>query len=291
MPTACGAEYERNKKYNRGFIMKDDHIKFAATALLAATLCAFALAFPTSARAHAADYDDTRPYNWYVNRTKDHSQPPLGSDLAFIENCGGYYVDKDADDSDKVLYLTFDAGYENGNIARILDVMRDKGATGAFFILGNMVERFPDLVMRMKNEGHLVCNHTYSHNDMSTVTDEAEFKNELAKMADAYKSLTGEEMARYYRPPEGRFSKRNLDCALGCGYKTIFWSFAYADWDNNKQPSREFAMKKILDNTHNGAVILLHPTSKTNADILGDLIDKWRADGYRFGTLDELCGG
>lgn len=269
--------------------MKTNFDRIAAFTLAAATL--LLSLFTLSPRVSAA-YDDMRPYNWYVQRKKDHSQPSADPNMKFIENMGGYYVDKnhsDPADTDRVLYLTFDAGYENGNVARILDTLREKDVKGAFFILGNMTERFPDLVMRMKNEGHTVCNHTYTHNDMSAVADEAEFAAELARMSDAYKNLTGEDMPKYYRPPQGRFCERNLKYAESLGYKTVFWSFAYADWDNNKQPSHESAMKKILDNTHNGAVILLHPTSKTNADILGALIDKWREDGYRFGTLDELC--
>lgn len=263
--------------------------RVAASALAAATL--LLSLFTLSPRAAAA-YDDTRPYNWYVVRKKDHTQPTADPNMAFVEKCGGYYADKkhsDPADTDRVLYLTFDAGYENGNIASILDVLEEKDVKGAFFILGNMTERFPELVLRMRDEGHTVCNHTFTHNDMSTVCDEAAFAAELARMSDAYRELTGEEMAKYYRPPQGRFCERNLKFAESLGYKTIFWSFAYEDWDNNKQPQHDAAMKKILDNTHNGAVILLHPTSKTNADIIGDLIDKWRADGYRFGTLDELC--
>ena len=259
-------------------------LRLTAALLLTALLIA---ALPSPARVSAA-YDDTRPYGWYVRRTKDHTTPPLGGDLAFVTSCGAYYAGKP---DEKVVYLTFDAGYENGNVERILDALRDRDVKGAFFILGNMIERFPNLVLRMRDEGHLVCNHTYSHNDMSAVSDEGEFGAELTKLADAYRALTGDEMAKYYRPPEGRFSERNLKCASALGYKTVFWSFAYADWDNNKQPSAEYAMKKILDNIHPGAVMLLHPTSKTNADIIGGLIDKLKSDGYRFGTLDELCAG
>ena len=242
-----------------------------------------------------AAYDDTRPYNWYVIRKKDHTQPPADPNMAFIEKLGGIYVDKahgdSADSSDRVLYLTFDAGYENGNVARILDTLKEKNVHGAFFILGNMIERFPELVLRMRDEGHLVCNHTFTHNDMSAVTSEEEFAAELCRLSDAYRELTGDEMPKFYRPPEGRFCERNLRFAQSMGYRTVFWSFAYADWDNNNQPSREYALSKITDNLHNGAVILLHPTSKTNADILGELIDTCIKDGYRFGTLDEICGG
>ena len=145
------------------------------------------------------------------------------------------------------------------------------------------------MIDHMLQDGHLVCNHTMSHKDTSAMTDE-QFAAELDGLATIYKEQTGKEMPRYYRPPEGKYSESNLRCAQKMGYKTIFWSFAYADWDNDKQPDLEAAKKKILENTHNGAVILLHPTSATNAAILADLIDTWRAEGYRFGSLDELTG-
>lgn len=261
--------------------------KFAISALTAAMAIIMLISMPTHAD---AAYDDMHPYNWYVMRVPDHKQPPIEASMSFIEDYNGYYVDRNhaTPDGEKVIYLTFDAGYENGNVERILNTMKEKEVTGAFFILDNMIERFPELVIRMRDCGHLVCNHTCKHNDMSTVGSKEEFAAELEALNVKYRELTGDDMPKYYRPPEGRFCERNLKHASELGYKTVFWSFAYADWDNNKQPSREDAMKKILDNTHNGAIILLHPTSKTNADIIGDLIDAWRADGYRFGSLDEL---
>ena len=124
---------------------------------------------------------------------------------------------------------------------------------------------------------------------MSKITDFEKFSLELQKLNESYKELTGENLKTYYRPPEGRFSLQNLSFASACGYKTVFWSFAYADWDNAKQPSAEFAKKKILDNVHNGCVMLLHPTSAVNAQILGEVIDIMRSEGYEFGTLDDLC--
>ena len=212
--------------------------------------------------------------------------------MLFVEKLGGFFIDKNKTDSDtdKVVYLTFDAGYENGNVEKILDTLKDKEVRGAFFVLGNLVTSNTDLVKRMADEGHLVCNHTYHHRDMSKYTDKAEFALELTSLEDAYRKLTGREMSKYYRPPEGRFTEQNLKLAQEMGYSTVFWSFAYADWDNNKQPSAEYALKKILSNVHNGAVILLHPTSSTNAKIMPQLIDSLKSSGYRFGTLDELCG-
>ena len=228
--------------------------------------------------------------SWYCKRNSEHKQPVLDSDMRFIEQYGGYYVDRAHDDdcSDKVVYLTFDAGYENGNVEKILDVLAKKQVKGAFFVLGHLVEDNTSLVMRMANDGHLVCNHTYSHPDMSKKSTLEEFKTEISTLEDVYREKTGRELCKFFRPPEGRFSEKTLEFANELGYKTIFWSFAYADWDNNSQMPYDAAKRKILDNIHNGAIILLHPTSATNAAILGDIIDELKAQGYRFGTLDEL---
>ena len=211
--------------------------------------------------------------------------------MSFVEEYDAYYVDRRYanKNDDKVIYLTFDAGYENGNIARILDVLKKKEVKGAFFILENLINSNPEIVLRMQSEGHLVCNHTAHHKDMSKISDIEEFSRELSTMELSYKELTGSELARFYRPPEGKFSEANLKFASDLGYKTVFWSFAYADWDNQKQPSKEYAIKKILDNVHNGAVILLHPTSATNAEILETIIDEMRKNGYEFGTLEDLA--
>ncbi len=229
-------------------------------------------------------------HGWYVKRNPDHKQPRLEPQFSYIDQYNGYFVDvRHGDDcAEKVLYLTFDAGYENGNVEKILDVLKQEQVPGAFFILDNLIKRNTALVVRMAQEGHTVCNHTLRHKDMTTLTDEAAFAAELSALETLYTEKTGLSMAKYYRPPEGKFNEDNLRMANDLGYKTIFWSFAYADWDNNKQPSKEAAKKKILDNTHNGAVILLHPTSATNAAILGELITAWREMGYRFGSLDEL---
>ncbi len=231
-------------------------------------------------------------FSWYCVRNKQHKQPRLDPNMSFIENYDGYYIDRSHNEGseDKVVYLTFDAGYENGNIEKILNTMREEKVTGAFFILGNLINKSPELVRRMSEEGHIVANHTNSHRDMSKVDDLEEFSAELKKLEALYEEVIGKKLSNYYRPPEGRFNKRSLEYAKTLGYKTIFWSFAYADWDNGNQPDVNAAKEKILDNIHNGAIILLHPTSKTNAIILPDIIKTLKADGYRFGTLDELTG-
>ncbi len=233
---------------------------------------------------------EEQTYNWYCVHVKDHLQPTAGAELLFVEKMDGYYIDHRhtaQDDADKVIYLTFDAGYENGNIAKTLDILKEESVTGAFFILGNLIEKNTDLVSRMATEGHIVCNHTYHHRDMSRM-DETDFLEELHELEEAYESATGNKLSSYYRPPQGKFSQENMEIAKKNGYKTVFWSFAYPDWDNGKQMSPERAKKIVLENLHNGEVMLLHPTSQTNAAILSDVIKEIKAQGYRFGTLDEL---
>lgn len=225
-------------------------------------------------------------YNWYMKHVPNNARPIADTHFQYIKDYGGYYIGNDPDE--KVLYLTFDAGYENGNIASILDVLKNHDVQGAFFVLENLITSNPDLIKRMAAEDHLVCNHTMKHHDMTKVKDINKFTEELNGLEKLYKDCTGYDMVKFYRPPEGRFSEQNLVFLKELGYKTIFWSFAYADWDNKKQPSPEEAKLKILNNTHNGAVILLHPTSATNALILDDLITAWENQGYRFGNLYEL---
>ncbi len=230
---------------------------------------------------------------WYCTRAKNHVQPQADPALREVEKYGGFYVDHahtDPTASDKVVYLTFDAGYENGNVEKVLDALKDEGATGAFFILGHVAESYPELVRRMADEGHLICNHTYSHKNLCGASAD-EIASELTRLETACRDAAGVEVAKYYRPPEGQFDVPMLCEVQKLGYRTVFWSFAYADWDNEKQPDPSAAKKKILDNLHNGAVILLHPTSATNAAILGDVLREMKAQGYRFGTLDELTGG
>ena len=232
-------------------------------------------------------------YSWYCPHVKNHVQPTTGGELAFAESLDAYYIDRkhtDPDSSDKVIYLTFDAGYENGNIEKILNILRDEDVPAAFFILGNLITQNTDLVRRMAEEGHIVCNHTVHHKDMTLRNDTA-FLEELTALETLYREHIGKEMAHYYRPPEGRFSRENLECAKKNGYQTIFWSFAYPDWDNGKQMSPQKAKAIVMDNVHNGEVMLLHPTSATNAAILRDVIGELKVMGYRFGTLDELTRG
>lgn len=217
---------------------------------------------------------------------RQEGAPPIGN--AGKDQLRQYQAAYIGNTNEKVLYLTFDAGYENGCTAKILDTLKEKQVPAAFFLVGNYIQRSPDLVRRMVAEGHTVGNHTMHHYDMSRLSDKAAFSKELTDLEALYKETVGQELPKFYRPPQGIYSEENLKMAQELGYKTLFWSLAYVDWNNDAQPTKETAFAKLLPRTHNGAVVLLHSTSKTNAEILGELIDKWKAMGYRFGTLEEL---
>lgn len=224
--------------------------------------------------------------NWGLS-FRENGQPPVGNASAdALAKYNAYFV---GDTAQKTIYLTFDAGYENGHTASILDTLKKHAVPAAFFLVGHYIESAPDLVKRMVAEGHTVGNHTASHPDMSAIASRAAFENELNTLEQQYEQLIGEKMKRYYRPPQGKYSEENLKMASEMGYTTFFWSLAYVDWYTDKQPSKDYAFEKLLPRTHNGAIVLLHSTSSTNAAVLDELITRWKADGYTFGTLDDLC--
>ena len=171
---------------------------------------------------------------------------------------------------------------------QVLDTLKAHNVTAAFFLVGNYIQRNADLVRRMAQEGHIVGNHTMHHYDMSKICDKEAFSKELKDLEDLYRETTGQELAKFYRPPQGIYSPDNLKMAQELGYKTVFWSLAYVDWNNDSQPTRAQAFAKLLPRTHCGAVVLLHSTSRTNAQILDELLTCWEKEGYRFGTLTEL---
>ena len=217
---------------------------------------------------------------------RQEGAPPIGNagkdqlrqyQAAYIGNVG-----------EKVLYLTFDAGYENGCTEKILDTLQKHNVKAAFFLVGNYIEKNADLVRRMAEEGHTVGNHTMHHYDMSRLSDKAAFSKELTDLEALYKETVGQELPKYYRPPQGIYSEENLKMAKDLGYRTVFWSLAYVDWYQDDQPTKEQAFSKLLPRIHPGAIVLLHSTSSTNAEILDELLTKWEAMGYRFASLDEL---
>lgn len=231
--------------------------------------------------------------SWYFKKN-GNNQPELKNDLKIIEKYEVYWCDEKHTsifDDDKVIYLTFDAGYENGNIEKILDVLKAENVQGNFFILENLILKNKDLVGRMINEGHTIANHTATHKDMTKLNSIEDFKSELCRLEKTFEDAFGQKMEKYYRPPEGKFNEKNLAWATELGYKTVFWSFAYEDWKNNDQKNCQESLEKIINNLHNGEVILLHPTSATNASIMKELIQYLKNEGFRFGDLNELCQG
>ena len=214
---------------------------------------------------------------------RQEGAPPIGN--AGIDQLKRYDAAYIGNTSEKVLYLTFDAGYENGCTEPILEALAKHNVKAAFFVVGNYIEQNPELVRRMLREGHIVGNHTYHHYDMSKLSDEAAFNQELTSLETLYRETTGEDLPRYYRPPQGIYSEKNLEMAQKLGYRTVFWSLAYVDWYQDNQPTDEQAFSKLLPRIHPGAVVLLHSTSQTNARILDTLLSKWEEMGYSFGTL------
>lgn len=232
-----------------------------------------------------ATFSSSVSNDWGLSYRENGKTPDGNASKELLKDYNAFYV---GDDSQKSIYLTFDAGYENGYTESILDTLKKHNVKGTFFLVGNYLETKPDLVKRMANEGHIVGNHTYSHPDMSKISTAEAFKDELNKMENKYKEITGKDMLKIYRPPQGKFSEENLSMAKAMGYKTVFWSLAYVDWLEDKQPTKEEAFSKLLTRIHPGAVVLLHSTSKTNCEILDELITKWKDMGYSFKSIEEL---
>lgn len=223
--------------------------------------------------------------NWGLS-FQDEGQPPVAN--ATFEELKKYNAFYAEDTDEKVLYLTFDAGYENGNTAPILDALKKHNVPATFFVVGTFLSENPDLIKRMTAEGHTVGNHTYHHKDMSQISTKESFAEEVQSVEKVYKETTGQDMTKYYRPPQGKYSENNLKMAQELGYKTFFWSLAYVDWYQDNQPSKEEAFDKLLKRIHPGAIVLLHSTSSTNAQILDELLTKWEEMGYTFKSLDQL---
>lgn len=223
--------------------------------------------------------------NWGLSFQSEGKAPRGNASSEFLKKYDAYYV---VDGDEKVIYLTFDAGFENGNTPKILDALQKHDVKATFFLVGNYLETEPDLVNRMIEEGHIIGNHTYSHPDMSKISDVEEFKKELTRFEEKYKEVTNQELTKFYRPPQGKFSEENLKQAQELGYKTFFWSLAYVDWYVNDQPAKEQAFKKLIPRMHPGAIVLLHSTSETNANILDELITEWKNMGYTFKNLDAI---
>lgn len=229
---------------------------------------------------------DTTEYSWYY-KSIGKGKIPLATDKMseFNKKYHCYYL---GDTSKKTIYLTFDEGYENGYTAPILDILKKHHVKAAFFVVKPYIKSNPELVKRMVAEGHLVCNHSSHHPSMASIYDKQKFIKELSEVESIFTEVTGQSMPKFFRPPMGKYSELSLKLTNEYGYKTIFWSFAYKDWLQNEQPTPQFGKKIILDRTHNGAIILLHAVSKTNAQILDEVITEWVKEGYELKPLTEL---
>ena len=223
--------------------------------------------------------------NWGLS-FQEEGKRPVGN--ATIEELAQYNAFFAEDTEEKKIYLTFDAGFENGNTPAILDALKKHQAPATFFVVGNFISENKDLIKRMETEGHIVGNHTMTHPDMSKISTKESFQKELSDVEKIYREITGKEMTKFYRPPQGIYSTQNLSMARELGYHTFFWSLAYVDWYQDQQPTHDEAFEKLTGRIHPGAIVLLHNTSSTNAEILDELLTKWEEMGYSFGSLNQL---
>lgn len=224
---------------------------------------------------------------WGLSFQEEGKRPAGNASIDDLKQYNAYYA---SDTDQKIIYLTFDAGYENGNTPAILDALKKHQAPAVFFVVGNFIKDNPDLIRRILADDHIIGNHTMTHPDLPQISSMDAFQKELQDVEELYTSLTGEAMTKFYRPPRGIYNTENLSMAKELGYSTFFWSLAYVDWIQDQQPSRKEAFQKLLTRIHPGAIVLLHNTSSTNAEILDELLTKWEEMGYEFHSLKELTG-
>ena len=222
---------------------------------------------------------------WGLSFGESGTQPVGNASPEELKQYDAYFM---GGEDEKVIYLTFDCGYENGNTEPILDALKKHNAPATFFVVGHYLETEPDLVKRMVEDGHAVGSHTYHHPDVNTLPDLPAFQKEMDDVSELFTQITDEKLSMYYRPPEGKCGITNLEMAQELGYSTILWSLAYVDWDAEHQPSHKDALEKLTARIHPGAVVLLHNTSKTNGEILDELLTAWEDMGYSFMPLSNL---
>ena len=277
-------------------ITRDTLYRIGAAAGVCALLAALFFLVPqddrgTAAQQTAAGTEEAVPTSvsdWGLS-FQTEGQPPVGNVPAdTLLQWNAYYV---GDTSKNTIFLTFDAGFENGCRGDFLYALKKHNAPACFFVVGNFIDSAPELVQRMVDEGHIVGNHTLHHPDMSSISSKDAFAAELNGLEEKFTALTGQPMQKFYRPPQGKFSEENLKQAQELGYTTVFWSLAYVDWYTDNQPTDEQAFAKLIPRIHNGAIVLLHSTSETNARILDELLTRWENEGYTFGSLTDLAAG
>ena len=251
--------------------------------ILGSTLGVFTRQIPRSQKTSSA----AQSTGWGLSFQEEGKRPAGNASIDDLKQYNAYYA---SDTDQKIIYLTFDAGYENGNTPAILDALKKHQAPAVFFVVGNFIKDNPDLIRRILADEHIIGNHTMTHPDLPQISSMDAFQKELQDVEELYTSLTGEAMTKFYRPPRGIYNTENLSMAKELGYSTFFWSLAYVDWIQDQQPSREEAFQKLLTRIHPGAIVLLHNTSSTNAEILDELLTKWEEMGYEFHSLKELTG-
>lgn len=221
---------------------------------------------------------------WWLKRNENHQTPEV-SDYIDLSKYDAYYVNPKC--KKKKIFLTFDCGYENGFTPKILDVLKKQKIVAAFFVTKPFIREGRELVRRMKKEGHIVGNHTVHHKSMPTLSDR-DNKQEIIDCAEYCKEATGYEMDHFIRPPMGEYNEKTLKLTKSMGYKTIFWSMAYVDFDVNKQPGKQYVVEHFKKYTHNGAIPLMHNVSQSNAEALDEVITNLKKEGYQFESLKKL---
>lgn len=241
----------------------------------------------TQPSADSPSLNKTKKEWYYVVKKNGEPSGEPGDILNLINKYSGYYL---GDTAQKELYLTFDEGYENGYSSKILDILKENNVKAAFFVTKPYIAGNKELIKRMVNEGHLVCNHSNTHPSMPNVAlkGQTAFDKEFTDTEKAFTEVTGKTMPKFFRPPMGNYSELSLYYTQALGYKTIFWSFAYRDWEIDKQPTENYAVNLLRERTHNGGIVLLHAVSKTNTNILDSMLKEWKGKGYEFKTLHSL---
>ena len=261
-----------------------NNIIFAACAFVLILLGGILIAKTPRSESDLPVSADRTVHSWYIMPQGEGKQPVVADDAPFKDDYPILYL---GSPEEKKVWLTFDLGYENGNTAKTLNALKQERVEAAFFVCGNVIDRNPELIRRMADEGHTVCNHTDKHADLTTLDKEG-IRKELTALEEKYTALTGKTMSKLMRPPEGKYSEATLADLKALGYTPVFWSFAYKDWVDGEQPKPADALATISSRTHPGMVMLLHSTSATNAEIMVDLIRQLRAQGYTIAPISEL---
>jgi peptidoglycan-N-acetylmuramic acid deacetylase len=228
----------------------------------------------------------SKSYGWGYTKSKRHKTPAISKDTKeWLKDYDAYYV---YNTKKKAIYLTFDLGYENGYTTKILNVLEEHDIKATFFVCKAFIDKNPKGLKRMVKEGHVVGNHTVNHIPFYKLS-ESKLKSELKKVETAYKEVTGEDMVKYVRPPEGGYSEKSLGLTQKLGYTSIFWSIALPnDWNLENQPSKETTLSLFKNQHHRGAIVLLHGVSPVVADNLDKMLSQLEEEGYEFKLITDI---